>query len=120
MLEKAIHLIKGSSAEKAAASFLKKQGLRIIECNRRYKVGELDIIAEDNTEIIFVEVKYRSSNSHGTAAEMVTSKKQQRLQRAAMMWLQDNDPKTERPCRFDVITITNKNYTDIEWIQNAF
>jgi len=88
-------------------------------------VGELDIIAEDDHSLVFVEVKYRSNASYGTAAEMVNTQKQARLQKAALKWMQENDPKMQKACRFDVIAITNKvnsdkNYDDLEWIKNAF
>ena len=120
MLDKVAHLIKGKDAESAAAAFLKKQGLKILSKNQRYTVGELDIIAEDQSGIVFIEVKYRSNPSFGSAAEMVSSQKQARLQKAASLWMQKNNPNMEKPCRFDVIAISDPDYKKIEWIKNAF
>lgn len=120
MLKKVAHLIKGKDAESAAASFLKKHGLNVIDSNKRYKTGEIDIIAKDDACIVFVEVKYRGDDSHGNAAEMVDTPKQQKLQKTALLWIQENDPKMLKPCRFDVIAISGKQYKNIEWIKNAF
>ena len=129
MFEKLAHLVKGKDAETAAACFLQKQGLKIISKNKSYKVGEIDIIAEDSQGLIFVEVKYRSGNTHGSAAEMVSPQKQLKLQKAALAWIQENDPGMLKPCRFDVIAITGKgartngfdeNHAEMEWIKNAF
>ena len=116
-----------------AADFLKKKGAKILAKNKTYKVGELDIIAEDDQSLIFVEVKYRNNNSYGTASEMVNQTKQAKLQKAALFWLQENDPKMKKPCRFDVIAISDKanhlesenmgasrSHEHIEWIKNAF
>lgn len=139
MLDKIAHLIKGKNAESAAAAFLKKQGLKIIAKNKVYKSGEIDIIAEDKQSLVFVEVKYRSNSAYGTAAEMVNPKKQLKLQKAALAWMQENDPGMQKPCRFDVIAISGNNHSDktvsaatapdenpdhpyhnMEWIKNAF
>ena len=127
--------MKGKDAETAAVLFLKRQGLKIISRNKSYKFGELDIIAEDKQGFVFVEVKYRSNPSRGTAAETVNRQKQHRLQKAALMWLQEQDPNAQKPCRFDVIAISGQNrsdddaankdgsngkYSKIEWLKNAF
>ena len=119
-LNKATHLTTGENAELAATHFLKKQGIKILDRNKRYKGGEIDIIGQDNHGILFIEVKYRRDASFGSAAEMVNTSKQNRLRKAATLWLQEHDPKMSLACRFDVICITNKNFSDIQWIQNAF
>ncbi len=110
----------GQSAETKAAHFLKQQGLRIIEKNYRCKGGEIDIVAQDGPTLIFVEVRYRKSSRFGTPAETVTLKKQQRVIKAAKLYLLRL--KQVPPCRFDVIegwpgSGTNVNFN---WIQNAF
>ena len=119
MWKKRLRLTSGDQAEKNAAEFLKKQGCKILGRNQHFKVGELDIIAEDGDQTVFAEVKYRANSSHGSAAEMVTAGKQQRLQKAALAWIQINDPKMQRSCRFDVIAMDG-DASSIEWIKNAF
>jgi len=121
MQGKLANLIKGSDAESRAAKFLRSQGFKIIEKNKSYKFGELDIIAEKNTERLFVEVKYRSNNQFGSASEFVDTRKQQRLIKAALRWIQERDPQMLFSYRFDVIAIQhNSGQHQISWIENAF
>ena len=110
----------GHSVEAKAADFLKQQGLRIIKKNYRCKGGEIDIIAQEGANLVFVEVRYRKSSRFGTPGETVTRKKQQRVIKAAKLYLLEL--KELPPCRFDVIegwpgSGTNVNFN---WIQNAF
>lgn len=117
-------LLQGKQAENRAARYLRKQGLTLIAQNQRYKCGEIDIIARDAHAHIFVEVKYRSKNSHGKPTEMISRGKQTKLTKAAKLWLQENDPNFELSCRFDVIAITAESRSqkgeDIQWLQDAF
>jgi putative endonuclease len=116
-------LLHGRSAEQQAARYLRKHGVKVLEKNRRYKCGEIDIIALDNQHHLFVEVKFRADSRFGTASEMISTGKQTKLVKAAKLWLQENDPDFSRGCRFDVIAISRSNdsKTDsIEWIKNAF
>jgi len=112
----------GKQAENQAAHFLKKQGLKVIANNVTYKIGEIDLIAKDQDTLVFIEVKYRKNNNYGFAVEMVNTEKQNRIQKAALIWMQTYNPKDQLPCRFDVIAIskngTQKN--EIQWIKNAF
>lgn len=114
-------LLNGQKAEQLAAKYLRKQGVRILDRNKRYACGELDIVASDGISHIFVEVKYRTSTEFGSASEMVSKGKQMKLVRAAKLWLQENDPSETKACRFDVIAINDSKSLDgIEWIKNAF
>jgi len=117
-------LLQGKQAERIAARYLRKQGLTLLALNQRYKCGEIDIIAKDADNHIFVEVKYRSNSSHGKPAEMVSRNKQAKLVKAAKIWLKKNDPHFASGCRFDVIAITADGKTnkgeDIQWLKNAF
>jgi putative endonuclease len=106
----------GDDAETAALDYLQQQGLKLIERNYHSRRGEIDIIMEDSHTLIFVEVKYRQSAHFGTAAEMVTLKKQQRIIAAALHYLQQH--KLDRACRFDVVAITPRS--GVEWIKGAF
>lgn len=113
--------LRGKRAEQAAEKYLKKQGLKIVERNRRYPCGEIDIIAADSNTHIFVEVKFRSDSRHGDALEQVFAAKQIKLARAAKRWLQEHDPHFQRACRFDVIAIDREgSKTATRWIKNAF
>ena len=74
----------GNVYEQMAADYLEKQGMRILERNfRRGRNGEIDIIGRDGKYLVFVEVKYRSGDEKGNAAEAVTTAKQRTICRVA-------------------------------------
>jgi putative endonuclease len=93
----------GQRAENLAAAFLQAKGFAILERNFRAKVGEIDLIAKDGDEIVFVEVRARASRDFGGAAASVGAAKRKKLIRAARLWLQVRD--WDGACRFDVITV---------------
>ena len=112
--------VQGANGETTAAQYLQRQGFRILQQNYRYDRGEIDIVAEDNNEIVFVEVKARHSNTYGTPEEAVTSKKQQQIRSVAEGYLSEHNS-NERVCRFDVIAIDWRGgQTDIRHYRNAF
>jgi putative endonuclease len=93
----------GQDAEDAAAALLRAKGLVIVEKNFRAKVGEIDLVAKDKDEIVFVEVRSRSSIAFGGAAASVGGVKRRKLIKAALVWIQTNV--YSGPCRFDVVAI---------------
>lgn len=107
----------GDHAESIAESFLIKNKFKIIEKNFRTKTGEIDLIADDQGTLVFIEVKFRKSSDFGQPFETVTYKKQQKIIRTAQSYLQKQPKLANKACRFDVISIHNQ---DINWIQNAF
>lgn len=107
----------GSENEKRAAAYLKKQGYRILEMNFYCRGAELDIVAEDDGYLCFIEVKYRSDDSLGYPSEAVTVQKIRRISKAALAYMNMKKLSEETPCRFDVVSV----YDDrIELIKNAF
>lgn len=112
---KAPHLRSGDSAERQALSWLRKQGLKLIEQNYRCKNGEIDLIMQDDQTLVFVEVRYRSHGGFGSAAESVTPVKQRKLLRTAAHYLQRQN--TLPPCRFDIIGMDGDGR--IKWLRNA-
>ena len=114
----ALHLVKGKSAEDQARHHLEQQGLKLLETNYRCKRGEIDLIMQDTGTLVFIEVRYRKSDTYGSAVESVTPGKQNKLVAAARHYLQENRSNT--PCRFDVVGITGQNESKLEWIKDAF
>jgi putative endonuclease len=81
----------------------------------------LDIIMEDDNCIVFVEVRYRASNTYGGGLASVTRPKQQRTIRAASAYLGRHKNLAAWPCRFDVVAISGaKSAPVIRWVANAF
>lgn len=108
----------GAQAEKLAADFLQRNGLRLIDSNFRCRMGEIDLILRDGPTLVFAEVRLRSSAQFGGAAASITAAKQTRISRAAQMYLQQNH--TDAPCRFDAVLLDSLDAKRIEWIKNAF
>jgi putative endonuclease len=106
--------ITGQIGEDQALTYLRQQGLHLLERNFRCKGGEIDLIMQDGKVLVFVEVRMRSDNKFGGAAASVGSAKQKRLIIAAQVYLQRHS--MPPPCRFDVIAFDDKEMT---WLQNA-
>jgi len=112
---------RGNHWENVAESFLNKKGLKTLERNYLARVGEIDLVMLDGRTLVFAEVRYRASDSHGTAADSVTRIKQRRISNAARRYLQYHPHLSTRPCRFDVISIgSNEGRTLLDWIKSAF
>ncbi len=108
---------KGKFYERIAAAYLQEQGLEMIEQNFFCPIGEIDLIAREDTCLVFVEVKYRSSLQKGYPVEAVSFSKQKRIYRVAQWYLQKHPLQKGEGCRFDVVSIYR---TEITWIPNAF
>lgn len=79
----------GHDAEKLAADYLRRHGFKIRELNWKTKYCEIDIVAEKDKAIWFVEVKFRKNDRQGLGYEYVTTKKLQQMHFAADMWVQN-------------------------------
>lgn len=111
----------GEKAERFAQQFLRQNGLKILANNVSYSFGEIDLIAEDGDELVFIEVRFRSNPSHGSAAETVRMQKQQRIILASQAWLKNNQSYRHHYCRFDLIAIDSViDSNHIDWEKNAF
>lgn len=107
----------GQRAEELAAKYFVSQGYNIVERNYRDRFCEIDIIAENNESICFVEVKFRKTNDFGGGVGAIHNNKQHRLQTAAESWLaQHTEFETLQP-QIDVIAVDQNNH--IEHIPNA-
>lgn len=93
----------GSIGEAAAAEYLRRKNYRIVAMNYRTRFGEIDIIATDKCNLLFVEVKSRKSKSFAEAHEYVDRRKQRKIINTAELWLNENG--TELQPRFDVIEV---------------
>jgi putative endonuclease len=112
--------IKGRLGEDEAVRFLEKNGYRILERNFRCRHGEVDVIAEENGTIVFVEVKARTSDAFGAPEESVGRRKQERIIRASKEYLFAENL-TDHSARFDVVSIEiGRDGMKTELIKNAF
>lgn len=115
--------LAGAWGEALAAEYLCKKGYRIRENGYQCRFGELDLIAEDERFLVFVEVKLRKSPDFAQAREFVDQKKQERLRITASVYLAEHQTKLQP--RFDVIEIyapegTSTRRPEINHIEDAF
>ena len=103
----------GRQGEDAAARLYEERGWQIIDRNFRCKFGEIDVIATRGSIAVFCEVKTRSSGRFGDPAEAVDWRRQGRLRRAAVHWLNQQDVHFSQ-VRFDVATVRQDVVTIIE------
>ena len=94
----------GRRGEAAAAAELERRGYAIRARNFRCRGGEADLVADHGEDLVFVEVKTRSSLRHGLPSEAVRPAKQQRLAAAAERYCHEQGIE-ERPLRFDVVEV---------------
>ena len=107
----------GLLGEKSAASWLEfNYHMTLLESRYRNKAGEIDLIMRDQESIVFIEVKTRTSSEPGRGLIAVDRRKQQRITRAATLYLIQKGW-LNRAVRFDAIEIRNDN---VLYIPNAF
>lgn len=106
----------GRNAEDIAALFLRAKGYELL--NQRYKTphGEIDLVMERDSTIIFIEVKARAKQ--GDWATALESINQTRIANAALIWISKNPNYSERDMRFDVLLLTPNQ--DPHHLENAF
>ncbi len=110
----------GKKGEDFAAEYYRKLGYRVTEMNYHSRYGEIDVIAENDFEIVFCEVKTRSSNTRVNPREAVDMKKQQKLTLTAFKYLERI--RCEKPFRFDVfeVWVNEGRIYKFNNIENAF
>jgi putative endonuclease len=112
---------KGFAIEQRAEDYLVSRGLKLIEKNYSCRRGEIDLIMLENDVVVFVEVRFRKSTSHGTPEETITKAKIRKLVFAARLFLQTH-PMHDTECRFDVVGVTQSQSGQLifNWIKDAF
>lgn len=109
----------GRKAEDYALAFLAQRGLKLLARNYRSRYGEIDLILQDQSTLVFVEVRCRTSSRFGGALESVDRRKQNRLIQSAKHYLVSHPSDT--PIRFDVLALTpTPAGFELEWIRDAF
>lgn len=111
----------GKRGEILAAAFLMNQKYVILEKNYRCPLGEIDLVAELNGKLRFVEVKTRSSLQYGFPEEAVNEQKQHKIRQLALFYLKEKN-KENISVAFDVVSILWHPKKDAEYklIRDAF
>mgnify|MGYP004728053301 FL=1 len=113
----------GDWGEALVAEYLEARGCRIVEKEWRCRFGEIDLIAEKDGVLLFVEVKLRTNLQYGAPREYDRVKKQEKLRAAALLYLSECE--LDVPARFDVAEVytdvhRSAGKTRIAYIENAF
>ena len=112
--------ILGNKGEEAVCSWLKGRGFEICERNFAVRSGEVDIIAQKDEVLAFVEVKTRKHNYFATST-VVTVSKQRKIISAAKMYIVKNNIQEDMVFRFDVATVTIEGQEHfVEYLEDAF
>lgn len=121
-IKQALSPFIGSEAERFARTFLEQHGLTFIMQNYRCRTGEIDLIMQDNDELVFVEVKYRSKSQHGTAIEFFHASKRRKFESAVMHYMQEKSLNPSViPHRIDLVGITGngRQQHNINWLKSV-
>lgn len=115
------HLASGRAAELQALRFLQKRGLNHVASNYRCRLGELDLIMQEDDELVVVEIRYRHRVEFIDPAETITRTKRCRIGRATGHFVQHHPDYDDRPVRFDVVCVSGPlDRSRIRWIPAAF
>jgi putative endonuclease len=95
----------GAAGEHIAADWLRAHGMLVVDRNWRCRIGEIDIVALEGTEIVVVEVKTRRGRIGGHPFEAITPVKRSRLRQLAAAWLREHPAVSARSIRIDVIGV---------------
>jgi putative endonuclease len=106
----------GRVAEASVARHYERSGRAIAAARWRSEAGEIDLIARDGAEVIFIEVK--QSRTHAAAAERLSARQQARIHASASLFLAHEPGGLGTPSRFDVALVDAEGR--IEIIENAF
>ena len=112
---------RGQHGEDIASTYLEQQGYRIAQRNYRNRYGEIDIIAWDDSTLVFIEVKTTTAQAFGPPSEKVDTRKQRKLTSVAMAYVLQHHIRNTS-LRFDVIgvTLTPQGAPEVAHIQAAF
>lgn len=109
---------KGVAGELQAAGYLEACGYRVRARNYRYKRGEIDLIAEKDGRLVFVEVKTRSSVAFGFPEQFVDGRKRRMIFETAAQYLHETN--WAGPVRYDVIAVTLNPRPTLDHFEDAF
>lgn len=111
----------GSWGEQAAAEYLQGKGCQLLARNQRTPYGEIDLICLQGGELVFVEVKTRSSRAFGEPEDAVTAVKRRHLIQSCEHYLTEH-PELDGDWRIDVIAIYRRpgsTEIELEHFENA-
>lgn len=105
---------KGRQGEDQACDWLVSEGYRLIERNWRVRAGEIDIIAIKDSDIFFIEVKFRKTGLFGGAISSLPAKRLERLRNAALVYISENERFADFRIGLKLLAIQNGKILEID------
>lgn len=109
----------GQRTEQNALVYLISKGLKLVTQNYRCRLGEIDLIMQEGSYLVFVEVRSRSNINYGGGLASITYAKRQKIIKTTSHFLMTHKAMQHWPIRFDVVSIDGKSEA-ITWIKDAF
>lgn len=106
----------GNRAEQAATEYLSRLSYEIVERNFRRSSCEIDIVAQKNGVLYFVEVKYRATDLFGSGFDYINANKLRHMQRAAQVWVSERSYRGEYA--LSAIEVSGPYFDEIEYIES--
>ena len=120
----------GAHIEDLVCDYLQQRKLKLITRNYTCRLGEIDLIMQDQLTLVFIEVRYRKHPFFGSSLESVNWIKQNKIIKTAESYLLSHQLYGKMACRFDVVgvkimaqklrNISKLNSAQVEWVKNAF
>lgn len=112
----------GAHWEAVAAEYLSARGLEVLARGYRCRLGELDIVCRDGTDLVVVEVRARARTAFADARGSIGRGKQSRIVNATRHYLMRHPAERRNAVRFDVVAIDDIGSAEptIDWIKDAF
>lgn len=120
----------GAHVENLVCKYLQQQKLKLITRNYTCRMGEIDLIMQEQLTLVFIEVRYRKSPFFVNSLESVNWIKQNKIIKTAEYYLLSQRLYEKMVCRFDVIgikfttqklrSISKLDSAQVEWVKNAF
>lgn len=120
----------GHQIETLVCDYLRQRKLKLIARNYRCRLGEIDLIMQDQATLVFIEVRYRQHCNFGNSLESVHLIKQSKIIKTAEYYLLSQQLSEKMACRFDVVgvkplsenlsNISKLDSAQVEWVKNAF
>jgi putative endonuclease len=110
--------ISGYAREQAARGYLERRGLTLLDHQFHCRYGEIDLVMKENESIVFIEVRLRTHPGFADGITSVTQKKQAKIVKSAIVYLQAHPQWHNHDTRFDIVSFDGSD--KISWLRNAF
>ena len=110
----------GQFGEDLAVSYYQKRGYEVLERNWEKKLGEIDLIVTKDSDLVFIEVKTRTTPYFGYGENAVSYTKKQKINKTISQYKRENQKYDEYFPRFDILVVEIFSLIPkFEWFENV-